>query len=597
MINTYLTRSIKLVGCVCKLELTLYIIIQIIESFTPLLLLLTTQRILNGLQTLVSTTHNSTKEVMFYLILQFILTISTSLLEKVELYLFTRMQQNIEMDVKGRLTQQVVNINYENFENHEFYNLIQRFQGDLGSQFLNPMIQLLDILKNSIILISVQIFLLQFHWLFTLLTILSAIPMLLMQFKFGEQKYFLMKFQTPNARLQNYIFNLFTNRQSNKEIRLNQSHNYLFKFWRTSLKENNRAILKQLSSQQKRTLLLDILTASVYVYLAIYLLWMITKKTVKIGDFVTVTEAVQRSQGSINQITLLISSLRERTLFLEDVFTILDTPADIERKNTLFPVPQKMGIQFKNVSFTYAGANKKSLSNINLDIRPNENIIIVGSNGSGKTTLIKCLTGLYEIKEGAILIDNINIKDINRESLYENISVVHQDYVRYEFSVSDNIRLGNVKTADTDSIMKSADKAGAHEFIQNLPNQYDTILGRMFENSQDLSGGQWQRLAIARTMIRNAQTLILDEPSSSLDPITEANLFRKLIDISKDKTSIFVSHRMYACHMADRIIVMKEGEIVEIGTHEELIDQKMHYYKLYSQQANMYEKKESVYGV
>ncbi|MDG2738604.1 hypothetical protein P7M79_25930, partial [Vibrio parahaemolyticus] len=180
MINTYLTRSIKLVGCVCKLELTLYIIIQIIESFTPLLLLLTTQRILNGLQTLVSTTHNSTKEVMFYLILQFILTISTSLLEKVELYLFTRMQQNIEMDVKGRLTQQVVNINYENFENHEFYNLIQRFQGDLGSQFLNPMIQLLDILKNSIILISVQIFLLQFHWLFTFLTILSAIPMLLM---------------------------------------------------------------------------------------------------------------------------------------------------------------------------------------------------------------------------------------------------------------------------------------------------------------------------------------------------------------------------------------------------------------------------------
>ncbi len=321
------------------------------------------------------------------------------------------------------------------------------------------------------------------------------------------------------------------------------------------------------------------------------------KKTVKIGDFVTVTEAVQRSQGSINQITLLISSLRERTLFLEDVFTILDTPADIERKNTLFPVPQKMGIQFKNVSFTYAGANKKSLSNINLDIRPNENIIIVGSNGSGKTTLIKCLTGLYEIKEGAILIDNINIKDINRESLYENISVVHQDYVRYEFSVSDNIRLGNVKTADTDSIMKSADKAGAHDFIQNLPNQYDTILGRMFENSQDLSGGQWQRVAIARTMIRNAQTLILDEPSSSLDPITEANLFRKLIDISKDKTSIFVSHRMYACHMADRIIVMKEGEIVEIGTHEELIDQKMHYYKLYSQQANMYEKKESVYGV
>ncbi|HGH7173677.1 TPA: ABC transporter ATP-binding protein [Bacillus wiedmannii] len=597
MINVHLIRSIKLVRRVCKVELTVYIIIQIIESLTPLLFLVATQRVINGLQDLVSTSHNSTKEVMFFLILQFILTISTSLLGKVELYLFTRMQQNIEMNIKGKLTQKVVSINYEYFENHEFYNLLQRFQGDLGSQFLNPMIQLLDILKSIITLISVQIFLLQFHWLFTLLTILSAIPMLLMQFKFGEQKYFLMKFQTPKARLQNYIFNLFVNRQSNKEIRLNQSHNYLFKHWSTSLKENNRAILKQLSSQQKRTMLLDILTAVVYVFLAIYLLWMITKKAVKIGDFITVTEAVQRSQSSINQITFLLSGLREHSLFLEDIFTILDTPADKERENTLFPVPLKTGIEFKNVSFTYAGANKESLSNINLNIKPNENIIIVGSNGSGKTTLIKCLTGLYEIKEGAILIDNINIKNINRESLYENISVVHQDYVRYELSVNDNIRLGNIKAADADSIMESADKAGAHKFIQNLPHQYDTILGRMFENSQDLSGGQWQRLAIARTLIRDAQILILDEPSSSLDPITEANLFRKLIDISKDKTSIFVSHRMYACHMADRIIVMKEGEIVEIGTHQELINKKMHYYDLYSQQADMYEKKEIVYGV
>lgn len=219
----------------------------------------------------------------------------------------------------------------------------------------------------------------------------------------------------------------------------------------------------------------------------------------------------------------------------------------------------------------------------------------MGENGSGKSTLIKCLSGLYDVDEECVYYDNLDISNIEKSSLNKNLSVVHQDFVRYELTLKENIILGDIHNDYTDkhldSIIQSVD---AKDFVKDLPNKIDTRLGKMFSESQDLSGGQWQKVALARAMIKESQILILDEATSALDPETEINTFLKFKELAQNKTSIFISHRMYSCHLADYIAVMKKGEIVEYGTFDQLINKGEYFYDLYQKQANMYTSHEGV---
>lgn len=255
-----------------------------------------------------------------------------------------------------------------------------------------------------------------------------------------------------------------------------------------------------------------------------------------------------------------------------------------------FPKKIAKGIEFRNVTFFYQNSKKPVLKNVNLSFKSNESIALVGENGSGKTTLIKLLCRLYDVSEGEILIDGINIKNFCLSDLYENMGVIFQDFMKYEALVKENIAFGRVKDLHKkEKIKQSAIKSGAWNFIKDLEHKYETQLGKKLkQEGTDLSVGQWQKIALARAFFRDAQLLILDEPTAAVDAKAEYDLFKKFRTLTKNKITFLISHRFSTVRMADKIVVIDKGKIVEVGNHEELLKKKGKYAKLFKLQAEGY---------
>jgi ABC-type multidrug transport system fused ATPase/permease subunit len=432
----------------------------------------------------------------------------------------------------------------------------------------------------------------KFHILFLVILTIFTIPLLILQNKFGQSRYWLTKYLTPSAREQGYIFSLFLDRKYNKEIRLNQSFNYLFDIWKLSYKNNTDEVLKQSLDQNKKLVGLDILSSLTFAASFFLILFLLSNARIRIGDFVSVMEAIQRVLGSVQGLSYITSNLKESTYYLKDIFIILEMPSKQKNSSTESVVSNKETIiEIKNLEFKYPFSETNILKNINLEVNRGDNIIIVGSNGSGKSTLIKCLIGLYEIPNNKIKLFGKDINMLTEEEIYRKVSVIYQDFGTYEMTAFQNILLGDTEQGEK-AIVDAAKKAETDEFISSLSSGYQTRLGRLFESSKDLSGGQWQKIALARAMVKDSELIILDEPTSSLDSIAEKKLFLKFKDITEGKTSIYISHRMYACHLADYIIVLKDGEIIEKGNHHELIEKAGHYKELYNNQSDMYKQGE-----
>ncbi|CAM3837806.1 MULTISPECIES: ABC transporter ATP-binding protein [Bacillus cereus group] len=587
----YLLKSSKVVWSAARIELICILLINIFQGILPLFTLIITQKLLNTIQQLFTSNDKVISNVIIYLILQLLINLTSTILDKYKITINIKLEQKIDYKIKKIVANKVLKVKYQYFEDNKFYDHLQRVQGDIGNKFLDPILKIIEITRNSITLVSTLIFLIQFHWLFLFLSIISAIPLFIMQKKFGEQNYFLMKFQTPKAREQNYIFSLLVNRQANRELRLNQTYEFLIQKWSKSLKANNNDILMQVNRQQNKLILFNSINHIISMGTVILLLFFIFRKSIKIGDFVSINSAVQIAQISINTIATMLADIYKQNLFITDLYELLgyedEQEISVTNELQLFPKALQKGIQVKNLSFSYPGTEKKVIKNINFDILPNEKLVIVGENGSGKSTLIKCLIGSFEVPNNTIFFDEIDKNRIEKKSLYSNIAVIFQDFVKYELTAKENISIGSCEFSE-DTIISSSKIAESHSLISELPNSYNTQLGRLFGNSTDLSGGQWQRIAIARALIKTAPILILDEPTSALDPNTEAHLFEKFKEISNGKITIFISHRMYACHLADRIIVMKDGGIVEMGTHNELLNLHGEYFNLYSSQKEKY---------
>jgi ATP-binding cassette subfamily B protein len=253
------------------------------------------------------------------------------------------------------------------------------------------------------------------------------------------------------------------------------------------------------------------------------------------------------------------------------------------------PVPLRRGIEFRGVGFRYPETEEWALRDIHLSIRPGEKIALVGPNGAGKTTMVKLLTRLYDPTEGTILIDGVDIRDLDPLDLRQRIGVIFQDFVRYHLPAAENIGFGQIEALDrTDRIVESARKSGAHPIIENLPEGYQTMLGRWFHGGHELSVGQWQKIALARAFMREAEILVLDEPTASLDAETEYEIFRHFQELTDGKMAILISHRFSTVRMADRIVVIQEGRIAEVGSHEELLRREGIYAHLFSMQAEGY---------
>jgi len=307
-----------------------------------------------------------------------------------------------------------------------------------------------------------------------------------------------------------------------------------------------------------------------------------------------VLQSIQNLQDSFAILTNSLSSFYESCLYIDDLRQFFRSKEREDNRKQLH-IKRIEEIEVCNLTFRYMDQLKPAIQNVRFKILPGQKIAIVGENGSGKTTLIKCLTGLYETEPGMIRINGQPIQQIHLESYQERIAVLFQDFIRYHFSAKENIGFGNLPLLDDlEKIREAAKQSGVDEYLCSLPEKYDSILGRYFDGGQELSGGQWQKIALARALFRESDLIVLDEPTSALDPRSEVEIIELLFDITQDKAVLFITHRLGAACMADYILVMQDGMIVEQGSHEELLRLGGVYSKLYRSQSKWYLRKEGV---
>ena len=312
---------------------------------------------------------------------------------------------------------------------------------------------------------------------------------------------------------------------------------------------------------------------------------------ITLGDMTMFLSIFKQSQGSFRSLLDSLNRVYESNLYLDNLINYLNLQPKLAAPTNgkIAPEPILHGIEFKHVSFRYPGSEVYVLKDINLHIQPGERIALVGLNGAGKTTLIKLLTRLYDPTDGQILLDGIDLREYDLTSLQQRFGVIFQDFVRYQFTVQENIGFGQIDALnDLNRIEEAAKRGGASQIIAEMPQGYDTMLGRRWEKGQELSGGQWQKIALSRAFMRKAEVLVLDEPTSALDAEAEYEVFRRFGELMEGRIAVLISHRFSTVRMADRIVVLSAGKIVELGSHQELIDMDGAYAHLFNLQAEGY---------
>ncbi|MCL4239014.1 MAG: ABC transporter ATP-binding protein/permease [Anaerolineae bacterium] len=484
-----------------------------------------------------------------------------------------------------------VAIDLEFYESAEFYDTLRRAQGEASMRPMRILQGLLQLGRDAVSLLAISGLLLAFNGVFVVVLLAAVAPGFIVRIWYSGTLYRWQRKRTATERKTWYYTWMLTGEQHAKEIRLFGLGDLFMDRFR-DLRMRLRFERLQLARRQALFSFVAQLASNVAIYGAYgFIAHRALSGAISLGDLVMAFQAFQRGQGYLQSALQSLAGLYEDNLFIADLdeFLSLEPRAVTPQNPRPFPRPLTRGVAFEGVSFTYPGGKRQALHDITLTIRPGEKIALVGENGSGKTTLIKLLCRLYDPTEGRITLDGIDLRDLALADLRRAISVIMQDYVQYNLTVEDNIWFGNVSAPpDRAHIARVAHESGAHEVIARLPREYETVLGKMFQDGEQLSIGEWQKIALARAFLRDTEIIILDEPTSALDARAEYEVFRKLHALAEGQTAIMISHRFSTVRTADRIVVLDGGRIVEHGPHEALMRQGGQYAHLFTLQASQY---------
>jgi ATP-binding cassette subfamily B protein len=427
-------------------------------------------------------------------------------------------------------------------------------------------------------------------WLILLLPI-SFMPAVLGETRFNQLAYWLSRWRTPERRELEYIRYIGATPETAKEIKLFGLGDFLVQRFRklahTIFVENTRV------ARQRAFWGAIFAAISTLTYYAAYgfIVWRTVTGEFTIGDLAFLSGSFLRLNGLFQAILLGFTQIAGQSMYLDDLFSFFEIePAILSPANPKpFPSPMRQGIRFENVGFRYPDTDTWALRNLSFELRAGETLALVGENGAGKTTIVKLLTRLYDPDEGRVTIDGIDLRELSLSDIHANIGVIFQDFIRYSLTARDNIAVGRIAAReDQPRIDRAAEQSLADGVIGKLPKGYDQQLGRLFREGRDLSGGEWQKVAIARAYMRDAELIILDEPTAALDAKAESEVFARFKGLAHGKTAVIISHRFSTVRMADRILVLDNGAILEAGTHEELVARKGHYAELFELQAAGY---------
>jgi ATP-binding cassette subfamily B protein len=493
--------------------------------------------------------------------------------------------------VSVRVMQQAAQLDLTTYENPLFYDRLERARAQSTDRL--AMIQQMGRLFQQVILTLIwsAVLIYRSPWMILLL-IAGVLPSFFGETHFAFLGYAKNFHQTPAKRLMDYLRQVGGSKEAAKELKLFNLSDYLTDRFRSL----SKTIYDEDVALSRRKLLwgglLSLISTCGYYGAYVFAIYeAISGHYPTIGVFTLVTVAIQQSSTNFQQAFSSASGIADQALFLTDLIAFFDMRPTVQSKPNALPAPRPVvkGFEFRNVSFAYPGTERRVLKDFNFTLRTGERIALIGENGQGKTTVVKLITRLYDPTEGQILLDGIDLREYNLEDLHQEIGVIFQDFMRYEMTARENIAIGRVELPHTEEEIEiAARKSLAEGVIDKMPHRYDQILGRRFEGGVDLSGGEWQKIALARAYLRDAQLLVLDEPTAALDAKSELEVFQRFAELTEGKMALLISHRFSTVRMADRIVVLEGGRLVEEGTHQQLIALGGRYAEMFEMQAASY---------
>ncbi|WP_066384680.1 MULTISPECIES: ABC transporter ATP-binding protein [unclassified Anabaena] len=569
------------------------VVLVFIQGILPVLSIYLTKLIID---TVVANFSIANKAAAFNSVIPLILlaggvTLLTNLCYSVTELVITAHSQRVTDYMQGIINAKSIESDLEYYENPLYYDTLQRAQQEAPYRPPQILNRLAQVAQSSVSLIAMVGLLLSLHWGIIGILFVAALPALLVRVKFSRVMYRWQRKWTPSERQAMYLAWMLTSDQYAKEIRLFDIGGYFSQWYQRIRQQLYKEKVAVLSKRSLAFFGAEAIAGIIIFVIYAFIIYQAINGVLRLGDLVLYYQALQKGQNDIKALLASISALYEDNLFLANLYEFLDIkPRIVDSINPVpLPRPMQSGIEFQNVSFQYSTTTRQALKDINLRVGPGEVIALVGENGSGKTTLIKLLCRLYDPTGGKITIDGIDLKEYKTAELRREISVIFQDYAKYHFTAQENIWLANIDLPpQRESIIAAARRSGADDVISKLPKGYDTVLGKLFEEGEELSIGQWQKVALARAFLRDSQLIVLDEPTSAMDPKAEYEVFDKFRQLIKDQAAILISHRLSTVKMADRIYVMDNGTIVESGTHDELMQMNGTYAYLFETQAQQY---------
>jgi ATP-binding cassette subfamily B protein len=499
--------------------------------------------------------------------------------------------RRVELEAERRLLAKAATIDMGHFDNSDWYDRLSRAKRDVSWRPGDLTWSVLGLSGNIVTIVLMAGLLASLHWLLVVLALAASFLSMAIESRVTAKLYKYYYKETPEERERQYIGDLFVQSRTIKEIRAFVLGDYLLGRYR-KLSEDLFRQREQIFASSKRIYMLSGIVAGTVLGLAyVFVAFRGIAGTISPGAVVLVIGAFTAVSGTLSQITSTFVSVDQHTAFLEDYFSFLSIGplVPVPARPRVLPPGKIDGIDFDGVSFSYPGGSGNALQDLDLHIRSGELLALVGENGAGKSTLVKLLLRFYDVQKGSIRIGGIDVREMDPEQLRGRIGVLFQDYATYELSVRENILMGwPYKEASDEQIIKVLRDSRSEWLVSKLPNGLDSKVGRLFEGGHDLSGGEWQRLALARIMYRNADIWILDEPTSSLDPEAEAAIFAELKENLKGRIGVVISHRFSTVRIADRIAVIAEGRVAELGSHEELLKAGGRYAELFELQAAGY---------